>query len=345
MGVKDAPNAEKWKNFLNNVKEKAGLSKAAMIRLCFKDSNGVRHELKDFQDLYRVQVEYVQKGDANSDQISLTLHLEVLGNTYQEFLSRFRTFRESKNSVNENGDSSNPKNQPGLGDLPPIEVRTIVIRKNFSQAKSQSEFEKVDDKPNDNEKDQSMPKAQYNDEWLATQPKEEKVPEEKEKSLEKEPSASQSNNVVGNNTANNQIESNVNVRDTESKTTVYISNIPKAMDINTLKQLFGVNTTERVFHHTEANSYAITYDTPERAKYAAFMNGQKILNEIIRVEVVDTNQHLAKLQVNTGKEKEKEKEKEQKKNKKRKKKRRYQKRSPRKKNLKRKKISPYRLSC
>jgi len=234
MGVKDARNAEKWKNFLKNVKEKAGLNKATIIRLCFKDPNGIRHELKDLQDLHRVQVAQVQKGDVNSGYISLTLHLEVLGHNYQELQSRLE---QLKKNTNENGDSSNSKNQFNLADLSPIDVRTIVIRKNFSEPKSQAEFEKMEDKSNAHEKDESVPKAQHDDDWLSTlekEEKEEKIDEENEKKSEEAPESQSNNTAVENKNINNQIESkmNVNVNDTSknSFTTVYISNVPEKND-------------------------------------------------------------------------------------------------------------------
>jgi len=97
----------------------------------------------------------------------------------------------------------------------------------------------------------------------------------------------------------------------QNLTTVYISNVPPTMNKNVIKQLFGVSDTERVFYKKQGNLYAITYETSERAKNALRMNGLTISNHIMKVELINTDMHMAKAQlkpVSQSKDNEKEKE-------------------------------------
>jgi len=97
MGVKE--NAEKWKNFMNSLKIKAGLNETTIVRLWTTDSNHKRHELKNFEDFDRLagqQQLLQQSNEQDLTHIFLTLHLDVLANSFDELKVRYQEALKKK---------------------------------------------------------------------------------------------------------------------------------------------------------------------------------------------------------------------------------------------------------
>eukprot|EP01083_Nonionella_stella_P217464 780747_1 len=136
MGVKGAKNKkqqEKWNKFVSSLIKNAGLPSTCLVRLTFKNSEGITYEINNYDDLKELSEKYGIKN--NNNYIRMNISIEVLALTFIEYQKRFKyeqnKYMKKHNIKTQNNNLISDKHKQILSKfiLSPLTITNAIIQK------------------------------------------------------------------------------------------------------------------------------------------------------------------------------------------------------------------------